>query len=328
MQCTAQLLGSSINWSASAGSISSTGQFTAPAVSGTVTITATSASDSSKSAEATVTVVALPSSQHVVMVLEENQSYPTVAGNKGAWPNLNNLINVGSLATNYYANAHNSIGNYFMLATGQLLTSDDNSTTVWVVDNIARRMLANKVSFRIYAEGIDWGYTGGNTDLYVIRHNPFAMLSDVAGDPTVAKAVLAPFGQFAVDLANNALPEFSFIVPNIDDDAHSGPLLQADGWLQNNVVNLLAKNAAFQAGGDGVLAVVFDESAIADIANGGGQVVAALWGPVVKQGYLQTSNTVYQHQSMLRTVMMLLGLPNPPAAAATAPTMAEFFVSK
>ncbi len=36
------------------------------------------------------------------------------------------------------------------------------------------------VTFRIYAEGITQGYVGGDTGLYLIRHNPFAMLSDVA----------------------------------------------------------------------------------------------------------------------------------------------------
>jgi hypothetical protein len=33
---------------------------------------------------------------------------------------------------------------------------------------------------------------------------------------------------------------------------------------------------------------------------------------------------LYQHQSMLSTLMDELGLSNPPAAAATAPSMAEF----
>ena len=60
-----------------------------------------------------------------------------------------------------FANTHPSIGNYFMLTTGQVLTNDDNSTTVWNVDNFARHMLSSGVSFRIYAEGIPNGYVGG-----------------------------------------------------------------------------------------------------------------------------------------------------------------------
>ena len=77
------------------------------------------------------------------MVMEENTSYVHVVRNS-AWRNLNQLIGNGALATNYYANSHPSIGNYFMLTTGQLLTTDDNSTKVWNVDNIARQMLARR----------------------------------------------------------------------------------------------------------------------------------------------------------------------------------------
>jgi phosphatidylinositol-3-phosphatase len=332
-QCTATVQGtgsysSAVTWSASAGSVTPAGVLTAPAMAGNVTITATSAQDSAKSGAAMVMVqLAIPASHHVVLVMEENQSYSTVVGSS-AWPNLNNLIANGALPTQYYANTHPSIGNYFMLTTGQILTNDDNSTTVWNVDNIARRMLAANVSFRVYAEGITQGYVGGNTGLYLIRHNPFAMLSDVAGNAAVADQVIWPFSQFAADLANGALPEFSYIVPDVDDDAHNGTPQQADTWLQSNVVIPLANQAAFQSGGDGLLIVDFDEAATSDTSYGGGHVAPVLWGPVVKAGYQQTSSTIYQHQSMLLTMMDALGLTNPPAAAATAPPMTEFFVQK
>ena len=270
----------------------------------------------------------VPLSHHVIIVMEENQSYSTVAGNKTNWPNLNKLIASGALATHYYANFHGSIGDYFMLTTGQRVTADDGSTKVWNVDNIARRMLAQGVTFKVYAEGITQGYVGGNTGLYVIRHNPFAMLSDVASNPKVANNVIWPFTQFATDVASNSLPDFSFIVPNLDDDAHSAPPLQADSWLQSKVVTPLTASAAFQKGGDGILIFDFDEAATTDVTNGGGHVATVFWGPVVKAGYRQASNTVYQHQNMLRTIMQALSLPNPPAAAATAPPMSEFFVQK
>ncbi len=260
--------------------------------------------------------------------MEENQSYSTVVGATTVWPNLNALIAHGALATNYYADSHPSIGNYFMLTTGQLLTTDDNSTQVFNVDNIARRMLSAGVTFRVYAEGITQGYTGGNTGLYLIRHNPFAMLSDVASNQQVANQVLWPFSQFATDLANNALPDFSFIVPNVDDDAHDGTPQQADTWLQTNIVAALSANAAFQSGGDGLLIVDFDEALDTDITNGGGHVSPVLWGPNVKSGYTQASTTLYQHESMLRTVMEALSLPNPPGTAANAPSMTEFFVQQ
>jgi acid phosphatase len=338
-QCTANIQGtgsfsSAITWSVSGGgTISSAGLYTAPASAVTATITATSTQDPSKSGTAAVTVQTIappppvvPQSHHVVLVMEENQSYSTVVGATTVWPNLNALIARGALPTNYYADSHPSIGNYFMLTTGQLLTTDDNSTQVFNVDNIARRMLSTGVTFRVYAEGITQGYTGGNTGLYLIRHDPFAMLSDVAGDPTVANEVIWPFSQFATDLANNALPDFSFIVPDVDDDAHDGTPQQADTWLQTNMVAPLSASSAFQSGGDGLLIVDFDEALTTDTTNGGGHVSPVFWGPNVKPGYTEASTTLYQHESMLRTVMEALGLPNPPGAAANAPSMTEFFL--
>jgi acid phosphatase len=294
-----------------------------------VTVTATSTQDTTKSGTAAVTAqLQTPQSNHIVVVMEENQSYATVVGNTSDWPSLNTLISNGALPTNYYANSHPSIGNYFMLTTGQLLTTDDNSTTVWNVDNLARRMLASGVSFKVYAEGIPQGYLGGNTGLYLIRHNPFAMLSDVADNPQVANQCIWPFTQFAADLASGTLPEFSFIVPNIDDDAHNGTPQQADAWLQTNVIAPLSNSSAFASGGDGILIVDFDEAASSDTVYGGGQVAPVLWGPNVKVGFTQTSTTLYQHQSMLRTVIEALRLSNPPGAAASAPSMSEFLVQK
>ena len=333
-QCTATVHGtgsfsSTVTWTASGGTIDSTGLFTASASTGSVTVTATSTEDTSKTGTATISVqTQTPHSQHVILVMEENRSYSSVVGQTTEWPNLNNLISNGALATNYYGNTHPSIGNYFMLTTGQILTNNDNSTTVWNVDNIARRMLSAGVSFRIYAEGITQGYVGGNTGAYLIRHDPFAMLSDIADDSTVAKAHMWPFTQFATDLANGTLPEYSYIVPDVNDDAHNGTSQQADTWLQSKVIGPLSTNSAFEPGGDGVLIVDFDEAATSDATHGGGHVACVLWGPVVQAGYKQSSNTVYQHQSVLRTEMELLGLSNPPGAAASAPLMNEFFIQK
>ncbi len=62
-QCTATVTGtgnysSTVTWSASAGTINSSGLFTAPAMAGTVTVTATSVQDTTKTGNTTVTVTA------------------------------------------------------------------------------------------------------------------------------------------------------------------------------------------------------------------------------------------------------------------------------
>jgi phosphatidylinositol-3-phosphatase len=270
----------------------------------------------------------VPPSHHIVLLMEENQPYSSVVGDTSGWRHFNKLAAAGALPTNYYADTHPSLGNYFMLTTGQTLTNNDSSTIVWDVDSIARRMIQAGVTFKIYAEGITQGYTGGDTGLYVLRHDPFAMLSDVAASPDTAKQYLWPFGQFAADAAANALPQFSFIVPNIMHDAHSGTPRQADGWLQARVVGPLSSTVAFKTGGDGVLIVDFDESTFSDTAHGGGHVAPLFWGPLARPGYKQSSHTVYQHQSVLATIMASLGLQNPPGQAAGAPVMAEFFAQQ
>jgi len=64
-QFTATVTGTTnlgVNWTATAGTISATGLFTAPTTTGLVTVTASSVADTTKSASASVTVAALPQS--------------------------------------------------------------------------------------------------------------------------------------------------------------------------------------------------------------------------------------------------------------------------
>jgi acid phosphatase len=53
--------------------------------------------------------------EHVFVVVEENQNYDEVIGNTKDLPYLNTLASKYGVATNYYANAHPSINNYFYL---------------------------------------------------------------------------------------------------------------------------------------------------------------------------------------------------------------------
>src|SRR6267143_2589117 len=53
-----------------------------------------------------------PTFSHVVLVVEENHSYSEVIGNS-SMPYLNSLASQYGLATQYFADAHPSLGNYF-----------------------------------------------------------------------------------------------------------------------------------------------------------------------------------------------------------------------
>jgi len=261
----------------------------------------------------------MPKSNHVVVVLEENHGYSSIIGNS-AMPYLNSLAAKNALATQYYANTHPSIGNYLMMTTGQIITNNDGYSSTISADNMVRHLLTAGKTWKSYAEGLpSVGYTGGDTGSYVRHHNPFSYFSDVRNS-SVEKLNLVPFTQFASDLNNNRLPDFSFVVPNLNNDGHNGTLGQADSWLQTHIAPLLS-NPAFQQ--DGILIIVFDEALTSDATHGGGHVAAVMVGPGVKKGFKSTA--LYQHQNLLRTVMDALGVNSYPGAAATAKDMADLF---
>ena len=315
------LTGRTITWQSSnsaVASVNGSGLVTGVATGGPVTITATSEGQSGTSA---VTVTAASATQfgHVFVVTEENTDYVDVTSS--SMPYLTGLAAQYGLATQYYANTHPSIGNYFELATGQVLTNDDGSSTIENVPNIVRSLVAAGKTWKSYAESIPNAcYLGGDTGNYARKHNIFPLLSDVANDPTGQGCNNVPFTQFASDLANGTLPTFSNIVPDLCNDAHDCSLGTADSWLQSNIAPLIA-SPVFQQ--DGLLIIVFDESG-GDNTLGGGRVFWTAISPSKsKRGYQST--TTYQHPSTLRLILKGLGITVFPGAAATAPDMTEFF---
>ena len=264
-------------------------------------------------------VSGVPPSNHVFLIVEENHSYSDVIGTS-SMPYLSSLASKYGLATQYFANTHPSIGNYFMLTTGQILTNNDGDCGTYSNDNIVRHLIAAGKTWKSYAQSLPYaGYTGCDTGAYVKRHNPFSYFSDVA-DSSSEKANLVPFTQFPTDLANNQLPQFTFIAPDVNNDAHNGTLRQADAWLQQNIAPLLS-SPAFQS--DGLLIILFDEAETSDIQGGGGHVPAVMIGAKVKTGYISTTN--YQHQNTLKTLLESLGVYTSLGAASRASDMKEFF---
>ncbi|HZE81859.1 MAG TPA: alkaline phosphatase family protein [Candidatus Polarisedimenticolia bacterium] len=272
---------------------------------------------------------AAATADHVFVVVLENHSFGQVIGNP-VMPYLNGLATAHGLAADYFANAHPSIPNYFMLTTGNLETFDDSFTGTISDDNIVRALGGAGKSWKAYIESIpSTGYLGPNSGTYLKRHNPFAYLSDVTGSATQA-ANMIPFSQLSADLAAGTLANFVYILPNSQDDAHDCPgggsscmddqkLAAADAWLRANI-NPVITSPKF---GNSVLIITFDESVDTDITNGGGQVTTVLVGPHVKTGF--RSSTMYQHQSLLRLVLQLLNVSDMPGASAMANSMGEFF---
>ena len=270
---------------------------------------------------------------HVFLVMLENHGFGQVSGNP-AMPYLNSLATAHGLAANYFANAHPSIPNYFILTTGNVETFDDSFTGTISDDNIVRALGGASKTWKAYIESLpSTAYLGPNSGTYLKRHNPFAYLSDVNANTPAAAAQAAnivSFSQLSADLNAGTLPNFVYILPNSQDDAHDCPggaatctddqeLAAADTWLKNNIDPII-KSPKF---GNSVLLITFDEAQTTDFTNGGGQVMTVLVGPHVKPVFRST--TMYQHQSLLKLILELLQVSDKPGAAASASSMGEFF---
>ena len=262
--------------------------------------------------------IAPPIFGHVFIVVEENTNYSAVIGNP-AMRYLDSLAQQYALATQYYADTHPSIGNYFMMTVGDTVTNNDSYTGTVSADNVVRRLVVAGKTWKSYAEDLpSVGYHMPGTTgrgKYASRHNPLSYLIDAVQD----SMRLVPFSQFAVDLTGDTLPNYSFIVPNLCHDAHDCALDSADTWLSRNIGPLL-RHPTFQR--DGLLIIVFDESGN-DNTAGGGRIVWTAVGSKAQRHYQSTA--FYQHASTLRLSLAALGITQFPNLAANAPQMGEFF---
>ena len=289
----------------------------------------------------------IPRVEHIFIVVEENQDFSCVIGNP-TMPFLNQLATNYGVAASFYANGHPSISNYFVLTTGQAIYKGrfgDVRTDAVDVDNVIRELKKNGKTWRAYVEGVPGpGYMGGNIEStgYVKRHNPLAYFAkDISSDD---RANLAPFAQFSADLAQDKLPNYSFLVPNLFDDGHSikgangrnqggarcgdtAALKQSDNWLKD-ILGPLLSSKTFKD--KGMLVITYDEASLDDQSDGvghwgGGRVATVIISSKVTTGY--RSITHYHHESTLRLMLEALGLDRNswPGDAKDAPSMAEFF---
>jgi hypothetical protein len=296
----------------------------------------------------------VPQFQHVLVLVEENQSYEDVIGNP-EMPYLNQLASHGGLAEHYYANTHPSINNYFYLTSGHAATDRpgflaDLFSGVVPGDNIANILARHGKTWKAYAEDLpNAGYVGGNRGLYARRHNPFAyyqsVLQDKAAPGKRQRDQIVPFTQFSPDWQNGRLPSYSFIIPNLLDDAHDNPrtrrgsacrdaesLRHADHWLEQNIKPLV-ESESFQK--DSLLMIVFDEgcdrgskadnhSGPKQSTGGGGHIPVVLVGAHIPANGC-ASDAVLRHESVLRLSLKALGVNEFPSGAASAPDMGQFF---
>ncbi|MFJ9844272.1 alkaline phosphatase family protein [Kitasatospora sp. NPDC101155] len=240
----------------------------------------------------------LPTPDHVVIVMMENEDYGAVIGNTAQAPYINSLARQGASFSDAHGEWHPSLPNYYALLSGstQGLT---NSTPPPVgsvnADNLPNELAAHGYSFADYSD----------------EATPAAWLrfADLAGTATapnpVDKWLHCPSptpGQacgFPTDANGYAnLPTVTFAHGNASESMHDGNVLGGDTWVKNT----FGGYADWARTHNSLLLVTWDE----DNFTQANHMPTVLYGANVKPGsYSETIN----HYNMLRTIEDMYGLP-------------------
>jgi acid phosphatase len=232
-----------------------------------------------------------PDVAHVVMVVFENHEESSIDTGDRSSP-FERFADRYVDLKDYTAVAHPSLPNYLALVSGstQGVTDDCTSCGPW----------SQSIGSLLTRAGKRWGgYAEGypSSPLFAKKHMPFLYFR--GGAPHVH-----PLSK----LDARHLPAFSFVAPNLCNDAHSCSLSTAGSFLATWLPPLLnaPRTAVF---------VLFDEGTTS--IGGGGRVEAFVAGTAVKR-HVAVTRWV-SHYTVLRTIEYLFGLPHLGASQNVAP---------
>ncbi len=260
------------------------------------------------------TQAALPTPDHIVILILENHGYSEIIGSSYG-PHINALANDlhSALFTKSYAIEHPSQPNYLDLYAGcnQGVVDDAIPTTLpFTTANLGRQLLDVGKTFITYSEDLpSVGYNGGSSGNYFRKHNPAANWMG-SGVNQIPPTTNQPMTAFPTDFTQ--LPTVSYVVPNQKNDMHDGSypanLTICDTWVYNNLNNYIEWATTHNS----LFILTFDE----DDLSGGNQIATIFTGQMVKPGkYSETIN----HYTLLCTIEDMYGLPHACKASTATP---------
>ncbi|HXQ58608.1 MAG TPA: alkaline phosphatase family protein [Acidimicrobiales bacterium] len=292
-----------------------------------VALTTTSPAGATKSSPCGTMNLSSTNYSHVIWVWMENHSYtsilqPTSAAHYEKW-----LAFHCGLASNYHNISHPSLPNYIGATSGlsesavQAFSSDCSPSSS--CDTSSPSIFGQVTSWKAYEESMPSNCDATDAGPYAVRHNPPPYYTTLSGCSTND----VPFTDLGPDLAGNTLPAFSFITPNLNHDMHDGTVAMGDRWLKRNLPAIFESSA--YTSGTVVLFITWDEgeggtsnNCATNVTDVGCHVVTIIVSPSTKPG--STTNTLFNHYSLLLTTEQLLGEP-PLGQAATANSMLTAF---
>jgi hypothetical protein len=271
-----------------------------------------------------------PTYRHVIWIWMENHSLGDIIGNTSQAPYINSLAASCGLATDYHGTTHPSLPNYLAATSGTAQGSLPATTYLdcdvsVICDMTVGSIFGQGESWKAYEESMPSNCYKSNSGEYAVRHNPAVYYTSLSG--CASKDV--PYTQLPTDLADNALPAFSFITPNLIDDMHDGTIAQGDAWLAGHLPAIL--NSRQYRSGTTAVFITWDEGSggypIEDCDNTSVTDTSCIVPTIVISPSTPagtTSGPFFDHYSLLGTTEQLLGLPKL-ASASAAPTMTAAF---
>ena len=257
----------------------------------------------------------------VITIVMENKSRSEIFGNAKA-PYINQLASQNAVADGYHdAFVHPSMPNYFWMVAGEnfgvLDDKDPAAHHLGSTSHIVDQVEAAGLTWKAYQESMGEPCGLKSHGRYAAKHNPFAYFDDINGwDGTAfhpeerCNDHVVDYSQLDADIANNALPNYVFITPNLDNDMHDAPIAVGDAWLAREVPKLLATDA-YKKGG--VIFLLWDEGGGSPASDDPPFIAIS---PNAVPG--ARSQVDYDTSSYLKTVQNILGLGELPCAEASA----------
>jgi hypothetical protein len=265
--------------------------------------------------------------EHVIVILMENRDSWEVSGN-GAAPYFSAIEDQCGSSTAYVDNLFptdiNSLSHYLALTSGSNCnTGIGSSGSGCVTDDSSpssHRLTTTSIfdqvdSWKAYQEDMpsacSWGNPASGTN-YFVKHNPAAYYSDITdcgtwdvgmarvSCPSTTNGVCStPNNTFTADLANDTLPAYSFVTPDILNDMHDGSVTTGDNWLHTYLPLILASPAYKR--GDTAVYVLWDEQGSFD----SGGIPNLMISPYIRP---TSSATTMNHFAALAAMEAQLGI--------------------
>jgi len=253
--------------------------------------------------------------RHVVVIMDENQSYGDIIGRSSA-SYLNHLAAVCGLATNFRGVTHPSHPNY-MAITGGI------RTPAGYIDapNIFRQVRRAGGSWRVYEEAMPTNCDRKSAAPYKAGHNPGISYASIRSG---CRHWDVGWSAFKRNVAAHRLPTYAFITPDQCHNMHASctrgtnAIRAGDNWLRR-VIPQIVHTPGYQRGRT-VIFITWDEGSNGQSAEQRGENCLALVHLNDRSCHVPTfvmseyiapgtrSGLLFSHYSVLQTTERLLGV--------------------